>query len=187
MLEKPEYQCKTGTEHSSENRIDPNQLISYAKICYYHMRAFACICMHTQHWHYFISVFLFLSIFFLKILLFLDIRYTICLDPIKIRLSCLIWIHFVWMSPITSRNHTAWGPIRRVGLLVNLFDKDKDTEDPNQVTEFCGVLFRSAIFGFLKVKIISRFWLWYNILGNNGASLIIIIYITKLMPYFHNS
>ena len=45
MLEKPEYQCKTGTVHSSENRIDRNQLISYAKICYYHMRAFACICM----------------------------------------------------------------------------------------------------------------------------------------------
>ena len=92
----------------------------------------------------------FLSIFFKKKILFLDIRYTICLDPIKIPLSCLIWVHFVWMSPITSRNHTAWGPIRRVGLLVNLFDKDNYTEDPNQVTEFCGVSFRSAIFGFLK-------------------------------------
>ena len=23
------------------------------------------------------------------------------------------------MTQITSRNHTAWGPIRRVGLLVN--------------------------------------------------------------------
>ena len=38
------------------------------------------------------------------------------------------------MTQITSRNHTAWGPIQRVGLLVNTA-----SEDPNEVTEFCGV------------------------------------------------
>ena len=124
-------------------------LIPYESICL-HMHAHAALTLFYKRPFFFQS-------FFFKFLLFSDIPYTICLDPIKSRLSCLIWIHFVWMSPITSRNHTAWGPIRRVGLLVNLFDKDKDTKDPNQVTEFCGVSFRSAIFGFLKVKIISRF------------------------------
>ena len=39
-------------------------------------------------------------------------------------LSCLICVHLGWgknhqMTQITSRNHTAWGPTRRVGLLVN--------------------------------------------------------------------
>ena len=126
-------------------------LLPYESICL-HMHAHAALTLFYKR------LFFSFNLFF-KFLLFLDIRFTICLDPIKIPLSCLIWVHFVWMSPITSRNHTAWGPIRRVGLLVYLFDKDNYTKDPNQVTEFCGVSFRSAIFGFLKVKIISRFWL----------------------------
>ena len=45
------------------------------------------------------------------------------------------------------------------------------SEDPNDVPEFCGVSLRSAMFAFLKVKIISR----YNILVNNNANRIIII------------
>ena len=110
MLEKP------------ENRVDPNQLITNAKICWYHMRALACICMHTQHWHYFISIF-FLANPFFKFYLFQkqisDIRYTICLNPIKSH--CRAWSGSIYhqMTQITSRNHTAWGPIRRVGLLAN--------------------------------------------------------------------
>ena len=40
------------------------------------------------------------------------------------------------MTQITSRNHTAWGPMRRVGKygLSNAI-----SEDPNEMTEFCGV------------------------------------------------
>ena len=96
------------------------------------MRAYESISMH-MHAHAALTLFckrlFFLqSFFFFKFYLFQkqisDIRYTICLNPIKIPLSCLIWVHFGWgenhqMAQITSRNHTAWGPIQRVGLLVN--------------------------------------------------------------------
>ena len=95
------------------------------------MRAYESISMH-MHAHAALTLFykrlFFLQSFFFKFYLFQkqisDIRYTICLNPIKIPLSCLIWVHFGWgknhqMTQIASRNHTAWGPIQRVGLLVN--------------------------------------------------------------------
>ena len=76
------------------------------------------------------------------------------------------------------------GSIRRVDLLIFVYRlfhyKQMElyaiSEDPNKVPAFCGISFRSAMFAFLKVKIISSFW--YNILVNNGASWIIIIWAT---------
>ena len=113
MLEKP------------ENRVDPNQLITNASdmlIPYesisMHMHAYAALTLFYKRLFFLQSFFLNFT-FFLKQIS--DIRYTICLNTIKIPLSCLIWVHFGWgknhqMTQITSRNHTAWGPIRRVGL-----------------------------------------------------------------------
>ena len=87
-----------------------------------HMHAHAALTLFYKRLFFLQSFFLFKFYLFQKQIS--DIRYTICLNPIKIPLSSLIWVHFGWgknhqMTQITSRNHTAWGPIRRVGLLVN--------------------------------------------------------------------
>ena len=151
-----------------------------------HMRALSCICMHTQHWHYFISVFFSFNLFFFNFTFFknkfqiYDIL-SVWIQIKKIPLSCLIWVHFVLgknhqMTQIISRNHTAWGPIRCVGLLVN-------TAYPMQSVKTRMRCLSSVAF----LKSPNKFKiLWYNIVVNNGASRIVIIYNTKLMPYFHN-
>ena len=68
--------------HSSENRVDPNQLISICKNMFIpyqsislHMDAHAALASFFS--------FLFLNFTFFK-KYFSDIRYTICLDPINI-------------------------------------------------------------------------------------------------------
>ena len=85
--------------------------------------------------------------FFFKFYLFKkqisDMRYTICLNPIKIPLSCLIWVHLVGekspddtnhlMQPHSMGSNTACWFIGKYGL------SNAISEDPNEVTEFCGV------------------------------------------------
>ena len=65
----------------------------------------------------------------------------------------------------TCNKNQLYGSIRRVDLLIFVYRlihyKQMDlyaiSEDPNKVPAFCGISFRSAMFAFLKVKIISRF------------------------------
>ena len=86
----------------------------------------------------------FLQSFFFKFYLYQkqisDIRYTICLNPIIIPLSCLIWVHFAWADdtnhltqPHSMGSNTACWFIGKYGL------SNAISEDPNEVTEFCGV------------------------------------------------
>ena len=73
-------------------------------------------------------------------------------------------------------NHTAWGPIRRVGLLVNTAYPMQSVKTRMRCLSSVAFLKSPNNFKILR----------YNIVVNNGANRIIIIYITKLMPYFHN-
>ena len=88
-----------------------------------HMHAHAALTLFL-----FISVFFFLQSFFFLILPFskTNFRYAIYhlfesnKNPVVVPDLGPFWLgknH--QMTQITSRNHTAWGPIRRVGLLVN--------------------------------------------------------------------
>ena len=95
------------------------------------MRAYKSLSMH-MHAHAALTLFYKRLFFFQSFFLILPFPKTNFLYTIyhlfgsnkKIPFSCLIWVHFVLgknhqMTQIISRNHTAWGPIRRVGLLVN--------------------------------------------------------------------
>ena len=110
------------------------------------MRALACICMHTQHCHYFISVF-FSCIFFL-ILPFskTNFRYTIYhlfesnKNPVVVPDLGPFWLgkkspddtnHLT--QPHSMWSNTACWFIGKDGL------SNAISEDPNEVTEFCGV------------------------------------------------
>ena len=151
MLEKPEYQCKTVTVHSSENRVDPNQLITNAKICLYHMRAYESIILqmyaHAALTLFYKRLFFFQSFFF-KFYLFQkqisDIRSTICLDPIKNPVVVPDLGPFCFgekspddinhlTQPHSMGSNTACWFIDKYGL------SNAISEDPNEVPEFCGV------------------------------------------------
>ena len=111
------------------------------------MRALSCICMHTQHCHYFLSVFFFVQYFFL-ILPFskTNFRYTIYhlfgsnKNPVVV--PDLGSFCFGEKSP-DDTNHltqphsmgsnTACWFIGKYGL------SNAISEDPNEVPEFCGV------------------------------------------------
>ena len=98
------------------------------------MRAYESISMH-MHAHAALTLFykrlIFLQSFFFFFFLILpfsktNFRYTIYhpfesnKNPVAVPDLGPFWLgENHQMTQITSRNHTAWGPIRRVGLLVN--------------------------------------------------------------------
>ena len=48
------------------------------------------------------------------------------------------------MTQITSRNHTAWGPSNTACWFIGKYGlSNAISEDPNEVTEFCGVSLKS--------------------------------------------
>ena len=138
MLDKP------------ENRVDPNQLITNAIICKYHMRAYESISMR-MHAHAALTLF-YNRLFFLQSFFFnftfskTNFRYTIYhlfesnKNPVVVPDLGPFWMgekspddtnHLT--QPHSMGSNTACWFIGKYGL------SNAIREDPNEVTEFCGV------------------------------------------------
>ena len=105
------------------------------------MRALACICMHTQHRHYFISVFFSCNPFFFNFTFFKNKSNK---NPVVVPDLGPFWMgekspddtnHLT--QPHSRGSNTACWFIGKYGL------SNAISEDPNEVTEFCGVSLKS--------------------------------------------